>query len=58
MMKVIDHMRLQKTYEIYEGDNHIYCVSKFYHGRDLLNYLLENGLPSEKVIVDIGKQLL
>ena len=58
MMRVIDHLRLSKTYEIYEGDNHVYCVCKYYNGRDLLSYLIEEGLPSEKVTINITKQIL
>lgn len=36
MMRKIKHSRLLRMYELYEGENYIYCLCELYKGQDLL----------------------
>ncbi len=47
LMKKLDHPKIVKMIELYEGENNIYCVSEYFKGQDLLNVLLQNGIPTE-----------
>lgn len=58
IMRVIDHPRLLKFFELYEGENHIYLVMQLYKGDNLLNHLIKNGFQPEKKALNLLLQLL
>lgn len=43
IMRRMNHARILKLKEIYEGENHIYIVMKLCNGQNLLNHLINNG---------------
>ena len=39
----MDHYRVLKLHELYEGENYIYCLCELYRGVDLLNAIIKKG---------------
>lgn len=58
IMRNIDHPRLLKFIELYEGENHIYLVMQLCKGDNLLNHLIKNGFQPEKKALNLLLQLL
>lgn len=58
ILRKVKHKNLLRLKEIYEGDNFIYCVCDYYEGKDLLSYLIDEGVPSLQFTLNIIKQLL
>lgn len=58
MMRVINNKRILKTYEIFEGENYIYCVCEYYEGDNLLNAIVKKGPQPEAKALTILSQLL
>ena len=58
MMRVVKHPNILETYEIYEGENFIYCLCTLFHGEDLLNAMIKKGLQPEAKALTIIKQIL
>lgn len=58
ILKNIDHKNLLKLEEIYEGENHVYCLCRNYEGINLLESLIKNGMPDLKETINIIKQIL
>lgn len=47
MMRVCDHNNILKLWEIYEGENYIYCLCDLLSGGHLLNKMIKTGYFSE-----------
>ena len=58
ILRNIDHENLLKLEEIYEGENHVYCLCRNYEGINLLESLIKNGMPDLKETFNIIKQIL
>ncbi len=43
LMREIAHDRILKFEEMFEGENHLYIVTKLCQGDNLLNHLIKNG---------------
>jgi len=43
IMRNINHERLLHFVELYEGENHLYILTKLCEGQNLLKHLIENG---------------
>ncbi len=58
MMRVMKHYRLLKLFEIYEGENFIYCLCELYGGSDVLNAIIKKGSQPEAKALTILLQIL
>ncbi len=58
MMQAVNHPRILKLVELYEGENHVYCVCEHYKGQDLLQSIIDNGIQPEEISIIILKQIL
>lgn len=58
MMKQMDHYRVLKLHELYEGENFIYCLCEYYKGTDLLNAIVKKGSQPESKALTIILQIL
>lgn len=43
LMRKIDHPKIMRTHEIYEGENYIYCVIDYFEGQNLLDAIVKKG---------------
>ena len=43
MMRVVKNHRILRLYELYEGENFIYCLCDLFEGEDLLNAIIKKG---------------
>ena len=48
MMREMNHHRVCKLYELYEGENYIYCLNELYSGSTLLDAIIKKGFQPEK----------
>lgn len=58
MMRLMNHYRVLKMYEIYEGENFIYCLCEWYKGLDLLRAIVKKGSQPEQKCLTIIFQIL
>ena len=58
MMRLMNHSRVLKLYELYEGENFVYCLCEYYKGPDLLNAIVKRGPQSEQKTLTIALQIL
>jgi len=58
MMRLMSHYRVLKMYEIYEGENFIYCLCEWYKGTDLLKAIVKKGSQPEQKCLTIIFQIL
>lgn len=53
IMRKVDHYRVLRTYEIYEGENHVYCLCDYYEGENLHDSIILKGSQPEKKTLTI-----
>lgn len=58
MMREMNHYRVMRLYELYEGENFIYCLCELYRGTDLLNAIVKKGSQPEQKTLTIILQIL
>ena len=58
MMREMNFYRVLKLYELYEGENFIYCLCELYKGTDLLNAIIKKGSQPEGKALTIILQIL
>lgn len=58
IMRIVKHERLMRLYEVYEGENFIYCLVELCKGSDLLKSLIQKGPQPEAKALAIIKQIL
>lgn len=58
MMKAIDHEHLMRFYELYEGENHIYCLVELLEGGSLMDRIKQSRKFTEVQALVICKQIL
>jgi len=58
MMRQMNHPRVLRLYELYEGENFIYCLCELYKGADLLNSIIKKGSQPEPKALTIILQIL
>jgi tRNA A-37 threonylcarbamoyl transferase component Bud32 len=58
MMREMNFYRVLKLYELYEGENFIYCLCELYRGSDLLNAIIKKGSQPEPKALTIILQIL
>lgn len=58
MMRLMNHPRVLKLHELYEGENFIYCLCELYRGSDLLNAIVKKGSQPEQKALTITMQIL
>lgn len=58
MMRAMDHPRVLKLHELYEGENFIYCLCELYRGADLLKSIIKKGSQPEAKTLTIILQIL
>lgn len=58
MLRLINHYRVMRLYEMYEGENFIYCLVELYKGIDLLNAIVKKGSQPEQKALTIVMQIL
>jgi serine/threonine protein kinase len=58
ILRNISHENLLQLKEIYEGENHVYCVCEYYKGYNLLENLIKNGMPNLSESLFIIQQIL
>jgi len=58
MMREMNFYRVLKLYELYEGENFIYCLCELYRGSDLLNSIIKKGSQNESKALNIIYQIL
>jgi len=58
MMRAMNHPRVLRLYELYEGENFIYCLCELYKGFDLMNAIVKRGSQPEQKALAITMQIL
>lgn len=58
MLRMVNHYRVMRMEEIYEGENYVYCLLELYQGTDLLKAIIHKGGQSEAKSLTIMFQLL
>ena len=58
MMRAMNHPRVLRLHELYEGENFIYCLCELYKGSDLLNAIVKKGSQPEQKALAITMQIL
>lgn len=58
MMREMNFYRVLKLYELYEGENFIYCLCELYKGTDLLNAIIKKGSQPEGKALNIILQIM
>ena len=58
MMRTMNHPRVMKLFEIFEGQEYLYLVCDYYQGKDLWAEITEKGAQSELKALTVVKQLL
>lgn len=58
MLRLMNHPRVLRLHELYEGENFIYCLCELYKGADLLNSVIKKGFQPEQKALTITMQIL
>ncbi len=58
IMRKVNHKRILKLVELYEGKNHIYFLMELCKGLNLLDHLIEKGYQPEKKALTITMQIV
>ena len=58
IMRELNHPRILKLYELYEGENFVYCLCQLYTGQDLLNAIIKKGCQPERKALTMIQQIL
>lgn len=58
MMRMMNHYRVLRMHELYEGENFIYCLCEWYKGLDLLKAIVKKGSQPEQKALTIIFQIL
>ena len=58
IMRAVEHVRILKLMELYEGESHIYLLQKLCKGSNLLDHLIEKGYQPELKSLTILMQIL
>ena len=58
MMRQMNHPRVLRLHELYEGENFIYCLCELYRGADLLNSIIKKGSQPEAKALTIMLQII
>ena len=58
IMRMVDHKRILKIKELYEGEKHIYFLLELCEGMNLLDHLIEKGYQPETKALTILMQIL
>lgn len=58
LMRKIEHPKIMRTHEIYEGENYLYCVIDYFEGQNLLEAIVQKGHQPEIKSLAIILQLL
>lgn len=58
MMRAMNHYRVLRMYELYEGENFVYCLCELYKGSDLMNAIIKKGSQPEQKALTILLQIL
>ena len=58
MMRTVNHERIMRLHELYEGENFIYCVLELFRGQDLLNAIIKKGAQPEAKALTIIMQIM
>lgn len=58
MMRLMNHYRVLRMFELYEGENFIYCLCELYKGTDLMNAIIKKGCQPEQKALTILLQML
>ena len=58
MLREMNHHRVCKLYELYEGENYIYCLNELYNGSTLLDAIIKKGFQPEKKSLKIIFQII
>lgn len=58
MMRAVNHPKLIRLFEIFEGEQFVYLLCDLFQGRDLWTEILEKGAQSEPKALTILQQLL
>lgn len=58
MMRTVEHERIMRLFELYEGENFIYCVLELFNGSNLFNAIIKKGAQPEAKSLTIIMQIL
>lgn len=59
MMRAVSHPNVLEIFEIYEGDNNIYCCGKLYEGENLSKIIMDPSVAiSETAVRVVAHRLL
>jgi len=58
MMRIANHPKVIKLFEIFEGQQCLYLVCDYYQGKDLWTEIVEKGAQSEPKALTVLKQLI
>jgi len=58
MMRQMNHPRVLRLCELYEGENFIYCLCELYKGADLLKSIISKGSQPESKALTIMLQIM
>lgn len=59
MMREVDHQNLLQTFEIYEGDNNIYCLGKLLEGESLISIINDKkSAINETTVLTMAHKML
>ena len=58
IMRTVNHPKVLKLFEIFEGEKFIYLICELYQGRDLWAKILDKGAQSEPKALIVLQQLL
>ena len=58
MMRLMNHSKILKLFEVFEGNNFLYLVCDYYQGKDLWTEIVEKGTQSELKVLTVMQQLL
>jgi len=58
MMRTVNHPKVIKLFEIFEGEQFLYLLCDLYQGKDLWTEILEKGAQSEPKALTVLQQLL
>ena len=58
MMRAVKHKNIMRLYELYEGENYIYCLTEFLAGGQLLDYIRDSEYLTESQSLNLLRQLI
>lgn len=58
MMKLMNHKKVLKLFEVFEGQHFLYLVCDYYQGKDLWTEIIEKGAQNELKALTVLQQLL